>query len=82
LLECEAFATVMTHVDEGSRSSLCFFGVTASCETNRAHDRWAKERYFGEIEQSADLAIPTQQQKAAHPVPARKYAWWKRLWPW
>jgi len=50
-------------------------------DANRAHDRWAKERYFGEIE-PADLAIPTQQQKVAHPVPSRKYAWWKRLWPW
>jgi Family of unknown function (DUF6527) len=51
-------------------------------DANRAHDRWAKGKYFSGVEESADLAIPTQQPKAAHAVPSRKDAWWKRLWPW
>jgi hypothetical protein len=51
-------------------------------DATRTHDRWAKEKYFGEIERSADLTIPAQRQTAAHPVPSRKDVWWKRLWPW
>lgn len=51
-------------------------------DANRAHDRWAKDKYFSGVEEAADLAIPMHQPKAAHPVPARKDAWWKRLWPW
>jgi hypothetical protein len=54
----------------------------ARIDAHRAHDRWAKDKYFSGVEEAADLAIPMHQPKAAHPVPARKDAWWKRLWPW
>jgi hypothetical protein len=50
-------------------------------DANRTHDQWAKKKYFSEVEESADLTIPTQQPKAAH-IALSKAAWWRRLWPW
>jgi len=43
-------------------------------DANKAHDRWVKDRCFSGVEESADLAIPTQQPAAAPPAPAQKDA--------
>ena len=45
-------------------------------DANRAHDRWAKEKYFGADEAAAPAQEPVQQK------PPEKAAWWKKLWPW
>jgi hypothetical protein len=45
-------------------------------DANRAHDRWAKEKYFGVDEAAAPAQQPLQQK------PPEKAPWWKKLWPW
>ena len=45
-------------------------------DANRAHDRWAKDKYYGADEAAAPSRQPVQLK------PPEKVAWWKRLWPW
>ncbi len=45
-------------------------------DANRAHDRWAKERYFRADKADAPAQQPGQQK------PHEKATWWKKLWPW
>jgi hypothetical protein len=51
-------------------------------DANKAHDRWAKERYFSGAEEADDVTRPAQEPGIAQPVPARNTAWWKKFWPW
>jgi len=43
-------------------------------DANRAHDEWAKEKYFGVDEAAAPKQQPPQQRP--------EKAWWRKLWPW
>jgi hypothetical protein len=43
-------------------------------DANKAHDRWAKEKYY-HADEAATPSVPPVQ-------PAEKAAWWKKLWPW
>lgn len=45
-------------------------------DANRAHDRWAKEEYFGVGDVVASAQQPLQQK------PPEKASWWEKLWPW
>jgi hypothetical protein len=45
-------------------------------DAKRAHDRWAKETYFG-VDEAAAPAEQSLQQK-----PPEKASLWKKLWPW
>jgi hypothetical protein len=45
-------------------------------DANRAHGRWAKQKYFGADAAGAAAQHPEQQK------PPEKAAWWKQLWPW
>lgn len=45
-------------------------------DANRAHDRWAKEKYFGVGEVVASAQQPQEQK------PPEKASWWEKLWPW
>jgi len=48
-------------------------------DAGRAYDRYAKERYYGWLQED-DAAIPAAKPETAQPV--TKTAWWKKLWPW
>ena len=48
-------------------------------DENRAYDRYAKEKYFGGVEEDSD-AIPSAKPEASQPKPMAP--WWKKLWPW
>ena len=46
-------------------------------EAGRAYDRRAKEEYFNAAE-----GAPQISSSKPETTPARKDAWWKKLWPW
>jgi hypothetical protein len=50
----------------------------ARIEAGRAHDRWAKERYFTGAEAPQDVAMPMQKPEIAKPA-AAKDGFWQRL---
>lgn len=47
-------------------------------EAGRALDQWAKQRYFGGIEETDKLTIPTQKQ-STHQSTTRKKSFWQKL---
>ncbi len=51
-------------------------------DAGRAHDRWAKERYFNAVTAADDLSTPTQKPETAEPAQAEKGFWrkLKKLW--
>jgi hypothetical protein len=52
-------------------------------DAGRAHDQWAKDRYFGVTDAADDLPIPAQKPEIVEPVEAKKGFWQKlrkKLW--
>jgi hypothetical protein len=45
-------------------------------DANKAHDRWAKEKYYRADEAATPSLQPVRQE------PPEKVGWWKKLWPW
>ena len=45
-------------------------------DANKAHDRWAKQKYYRGEEAVTPSAQPVRQK------PDEKLAWWKKLWAW
>jgi len=45
-------------------------------DANKAHDLWAKEKYYRADEAATPSLQPVRQE------PPEKVGWWRKLWPW